>query len=62
MNRLWKGYVGGALVLSEPVVLMMRVLTDLFFFERTTDVSFFCFGIYSLVLVGLGLLELNLRV
>lgn len=50
-------------MLSEPVVLMMRVLTDLFFFlERTTDVSFFCFGIYSLVLVGLGLLELNLRV
>lgn len=44
MNRLWKGYVGGALVLSEPVVLMMRVLADLFFFERTTDVSFFVSG------------------
>ena len=41
---LWKGYVGGALVLSDPVVLMMRVLTDLFFFERTTDVSFFVSG------------------
>lgn len=49
-------------MLSEPVVLMMRVLTDLFFFERTTDVSFFCFGIYSLVLVSFGWLELNLRV
>ncbi len=31
-------------MLSEPVVLMMRVLTDLFFFERTTDVSFFVSG------------------